>query len=168
MEKILVELQRLPQFPREMVQYTSTKFGRVSTFPSLSQKNGFLFVNQFWHFKALNQYFQPYKIRLRLLRAFKTLLQKIQICGERFGRVSRFASGFQKNGFVFVNQIWHFKALNYYFQPYKIRFRFLTGFKTILQETQIQGEGFRRVSTFVSISQKNGLYSSTKFCILKP
>ena len=131
-------------------------FGRVSTFASLSQKNGFVFVNQIWHFKALNHYFQPYKIRFRLLTGFKTNLQETQIQREGFGRVSTFASLSQKNSFVFVNQIWHFKALNYYFQPYKIRFRLLTVFKTILQETQIQGEGLGRVSTFASFSQKNG------------
>ena len=46
----------------------------------------------------------------------------------------------QKNGFAFVNQIWHFKALSQYSVANKIRFRLLTAFKTNLQETQIQGE----------------------------
>ena len=142
-------------------------FGRVSTFASLSQKNGFVFVNQIWHFKALNHYFQPYKIRFRLLTGFKTNLQKTLIQGGAFGRVSTFASLSQKNGFVFVNQIWHFKALNYYFQPYKIRFRLLTGFKTILQETQIQGEGFGRVSRFAWLFQKNGFVFVKKFLHFK-
>ena len=41
-------------------------------FPSLSQKNGFAFVNQIWHFKALNQYSVAYKIRFRLLADLKT------------------------------------------------------------------------------------------------
>ena len=132
-------------------------------FTSLSQKNGFLFVNQFSHFKALSHYFQPYKIRFKLLTGFKTVLQETQIQGEGFGRVSTFASLSQKNGFVFVNQIWHFKALSHYFQPYKIRFRLLKVFKTILQETQIQGEGFGRVSTFASFSQKNGFVFANQF-----
>ena len=43
----------------------------------------------------------------------------------------------QKNGFVFVNQIWHFKASNQHSLAQKIRFRLLTDFKTNLQETQI-------------------------------
>ena len=47
--------------------------GKVSTFASLSQKNGFVFVNQFSHFKALSHYFKLYKIRFRLLTAFKTI-----------------------------------------------------------------------------------------------
>ena len=124
-------------------------------FASLSQKNDFVFILQFSHFKAFSHYFQPYKIRLRLLTGFKTFLQETQIYGERFRRVSTFPSISQKNGFVFVNQFSHFKALNHYFQPYKIRFRLLRGFKTILQETQIQGESFGRVSTFPSCCQRN-------------
>ena len=43
-----------------------------------------------------------------------------------------FALLFQKNGFVFVNQIWHFKALNQYSVAQKIRFKLLPDFKTNL------------------------------------
>ena len=117
-------------------------FEIISTFTSRSQKNGFVLVNQFSHFKALSIYFQPYKIRFRLLTDFKTILQETQIQGEGFGRVSTFASLSQKNGFVFVNQFSHFKALSHYFQLYKIGLRLLTGFKTILQKPQIYGEFF--------------------------
>ena len=120
-------------------------FGRVSTFALVSQENGFVFVNQFLHFKALSHYFQPYKIRFRLLTGFKTILQETQIQGEDFGRVSTFAGLSQKNGFVVVNQFLHVKTLSYYFQLHKIEFRLLRVFKTILQENQIQGEGFWRV-----------------------
>ena len=129
-------------------------FGRVLTFASFSQKNGFVFVNQIFHFKALSHYFQPYQIRLRLLICFKTILQETQIQGESFGRFSTFASLSEKNPFVFVNQFLHFKALSHYFQPYQIRCRVVTGFKTIYQETQIQGERFEKVSMFASLSQK--------------
>ena len=125
-------------------------------FSSLSQKNGFVFVNQIWHFKALNQYFQLYKMQFRLLPGFKRNLWETRIQQESFGRDSMFAWVSQKNGFVLVNQIWHFKALNHYFQPYQIRFRLLPGFKTNLQETKIQREQFGRVSMFSSLSQKNG------------
>ena len=151
----------------QKTQITGEGFGRVSTFVSLSQKNGFVFVNQFSHFKALNHYFQPYKIRFRLLTGFKTILQETQIQGEGFGRVSTFASLSQKNGFVFVNQFLHFKALSHYFQPYKIRFRLLIGFKTILQESQIQGQGFGRVSRFASLYQKNGYVFVNQFLHFK-
>ena len=45
-------------------------------FASLSQKNGFVFVNQIWHEpnKALNQYSLAQEIRFRLLTDFKTNL----------------------------------------------------------------------------------------------
>ena len=43
-------------------------------FASLSQKNGFVLINQIWYFKALNQYSIVHKIRLRLLVEFKTIL----------------------------------------------------------------------------------------------
>ena len=142
-------------------------FGRVSTFASLSQKNDFVFVNQFPHFKALSHYFQPYKIRFRLLIGFKTNLQGTQIYGEGFGRVSTYASVSQKNGFLFVNQFSCFKALSLYFQPDKILFRFFIGFKTFLQETQIQGEGFGRISTFASLSQKNNFVFVNQFSHFK-
>ena len=141
-------------------------FGRVSTFVSLSQKNGFVFVNQFSHSKALSHYFQRYKIQFRLLADFKTILQETQIQGEGFERVSTFASCSQKNSFVFVNQFPDFKSFRHYFQPDKIQFGLLTGFKTILQEAQIQGECSASLSMFTSLSQKILLYSSTKFFIL--
>ena len=142
-------------------------FEIISTFTSRSQKNGFVLVNQFSHFKALSIYFQPYKIRFRLLTDFKTILQKAQIYVEDFGKVSAIASLSQKNGFVFVNQFSHFKALSHYFQPYKIRFRLLTAFKTILQKTKIYGDGFGRVSTFASLSQKNGFVFFNEFLHFK-
>ena len=101
-------------------------------FASNSLKNGFVVINQFLHFKALRHYFEPYEIRFRLLSGFKNILSETQIQGEGFGNVSTFASLYQNNGFVFVNQFSHFKALSHYFQRYKIPFRLLTGFKTIL------------------------------------
>ena len=131
-------------------------FGRVSTIVLLFQKNGFVFVNQICHFKALNHYFQARKIRFRLLTDFKINLQETHRQGEGFERVSTFASLFRRNGFVFVNQNWHFRTLKNYSQAHKIRFGLLTDFKRNLQETQIQGEGFGRVLTFDSLSQKDG------------
>ena len=46
-----------------------------------------------------------------------------------------FASLSQKNGFVFVNQIWHYKVLNQYPISHKTRYRPLTDFKATLSET---------------------------------
>ena len=48
----------------------------------------------------------------------------------------------QKNGFVLLNQIFHFKFLNQYSVTHKIQFRLFTDFKTNLEETQIWGEKF--------------------------
>ena len=142
-------------------------FRRVSTFASLSQKNVFLFVNQFSHFRTLSHYFQPHKIGFRVLRGFKTILQEIQIYGEGLGRISTFAWLSQKNGFAFVNQFSHFNALSHCFQPYKFRFRLLRGFKTILQETQIYRAGFGTVSTFAPLSQKNAFVFVNEFSHFK-
>ena len=41
-------------------------------FASFSQRNGFVFVNQFWHFKALNEYSVAQRIQLVLLTDFET------------------------------------------------------------------------------------------------
>ena len=144
-------------------------FGNVSTFASLYQNNGFVFVNQFSHFKALSHYFQRYKIPFSLLTGFKTILQETQTQGQSFRTISTFHSLFQKNGFAFVNQFSHFNALRRYFQPYKFRFRFLRGFKTILQETQIQGEKvFEESQHLPRFPRKTVLYSSTNFHSSKP
>ena len=126
---------------------------RVPRFASFSQKNGFVFADQYWHCKALNQYPITQKFRFRLLINFKTNLQETPIQQESFWRVPRFASFPQKNGFVFFEQIWHYKALNQYSMAQRIRFRLLTDFKTNLQETPIQGESFWKVSTFSSLYQ---------------
>ena len=107
MVKVLQEFQRFSRCPRKMV---------------------FVFLKQFSDFKAWIHYFQPYKIRFRLLTGFKTTLWETQIQGKDFGRVSTFASLFHKNGFVFVNQFLQFKALSHYFQPQKIRLRLQNDF----------------------------------------
>ena len=125
-------------------------------FASLSQKNGFVFVNQIWHFKALNQYYIAQKIWFRMMKDFKTNLQETPIKGESFWRVSRFAQFSQKNSFVFVKQIWHFQALNQYSIAEKIRFRVLTDFKLNSQDTKVQVETFWRVSRYALLCQKNG------------
>ena len=101
------------------------RFWRSSTVASLSQKNGFLFVNQIWHFKALNHYSQAHKIRFRLSTDFKTNLQETQVQRESFWRVLIFLSFSQKNDFVFVSEIFHFKAMYQYSLTQKVRYRLL-------------------------------------------
>ena len=61
---------------------------------------------------------------------------------------------FLENSFVFVHQMWHYKALNQYSMAQKIRFRLLTNFKRNLSETPIQRESFWRVTRFALFSQK--------------
>ena len=151
--------ERLFTDPKTSLQGTpiwGESFQRVSKLTSFSQKNGFVFADQIWHYKALNQYFMAQKIRFRLLVDFKTNLQEAPIYEESFREVSRFASLFQKNDFVFVHQIWHYKALNQYSMAHKIRFKLFIDFKANLQEAPIYGESFREVSRFASLFQKNG------------
>ena len=79
-----------------------------------------------------------------------------------------FASLSQRIGFVFLNQFLQFKALSHYSQPYKMRFKLLTGSKPIYKElkyTEKVLKEFQRLSRF---PRKMVLYSSTNFCILKP
>ena len=106
------------------------RFWRVWSFASLFQKNGPVFVDQIWHSKSLNQYSVTQKIRFRRLGDFKTSLSETSIWGRTFWRVPRFVSLYQKNGFVFVKQIWSSQALNQNCMVEKIWFRVLTDFKT--------------------------------------
>ena len=64
--------------------------------------------------KTLNQYSITLEIPFRSLTEFKTNLQETPIQKESFWKVSRFALFSQRNGFTFVDQIWHYKALNQY------------------------------------------------------
>ena len=89
-------------------------FWRSLRFASVSQKNCSEFVDQICHYKALSQYSMALKIRFRLLTVFKKNLWETPIQGERFLTVSRLVSLSQKNGFLFVDQIWHYEALNQY------------------------------------------------------
>ena len=105
------EFKRLPRFPRKMVLYSSTNLGILKPLTIISN-----------HIRFDLGFSQTSKQIDRKLKYRDSAL-------EEFERLPRFA---RKVVFVFVNQIWHFKAFNHYFQPYKIRFRLLTGFKTIL------------------------------------
>ena len=135
-------------------------FWRISSFARLSRKNGFVFVNQIWHSQALNIYCMVLKIRFRFLRRLKRNLQGTLTLGERFQSISRFAWLSQKNGSVFVNQIWYPKVWSQYPIP---------AFDT-LQNKFIGNSNIKR--KFLERSKphclrKVVLYSSTTFGILK-
>ena len=83
---------------------------KVSRSAWLSQKKGFIFGDQIWHYEDLNQYSMAQKIQFTLLTDFKINLQKTAIYGESFWEVLKFALLSQKNGFDFVEQVLHFKA----------------------------------------------------------
>ena len=117
---------------------------------------------QVLHFWALYQYSVTRKIQFRILTEPKTSLYRTPIREERFWKVSRSASLCQKNGLVFVNKIWHYKAWNQYSMAYKIWLRLLRDLKTNLKEFQIHGE------RFASLSRKSYFYLLTKYGIFQP
>ena len=133
-------MEGLPCFAREMVFYSLTKFcvfqpcrkiqslrifdlgilealnrdssQRIKFLENITDslafpKNGVVFGEQIWHYKAFLQIFN--QIRIRLLPDFKTTLQETKIQGETFSKVPRFAPFFQKNGFAFAEQILYFE-----------------------------------------------------------
>ena len=82
--------------------------------------------------------------------------------------MSTFASFSQKIGFVFINQMWHFKALNQDSVAHKIRFRLLADLKTNYWKLKYREKVFRKFQCLPRFSRKRLFYSSTKFDILKP
>ena len=107
------------------------------------------------HYKSLNQYSISQKIWLRLLTELKKKLYKIPLKRERFWWVSRFAPLSQKNEFVFLDQIWHYKPLNQYSMSRNIQFQLLIQFKANLWETPLEGESCWVVPRFTLHSKKN-------------
>ena len=98
-ENVLEEFLYLPPFPRKIVLNSSIKFGILKPWTIISK---FIRFNLgFW--QTLKQVYRKLKNRKKL--------------SEEFERLPRY---FQKNYFVFANQIWNFKALNEYFQAHKI------------------------------------------------
>ena len=135
---------------------------KVSKPASLSQKNGLVFVELIWHYKDLNQYSMVQKIRFTLFPDFKTNLQENTIYRKSFREV------YQKNSFVFVQQILHFKAFYQHSVTQKFRFRLLTDFRRSLQEIPTWRENLHKVSKPASLSQKNGFLFVQQVFILKP
>ena len=77
----------------------------------------------------------------------------------------------QKNSFVFVNKIWHLKALNQYSVAQKIRYR-LSSYrqtsKQIYRKLKYSEKVFGQFQGLSSFPQKLALYLSSIFGILKP
>ena len=78
----------------------------VSNIASMSQKSGFVFVDQIFLFEAFCQYLTTQNIRVRLMADFKTSLHETPIWREPFMKDSRFGSLPQKC-FVFVEETSH-------------------------------------------------------------
>ena len=108
-----------------------------STFVSLSQKNGFEFVEQILHFKAFQQHSISKKFRFRLLADSRTSLQETLTWRESLRKVSKPISLSRKHGFVCVDQIWNYNNLKQYSMTQKIQFTLSTDFKINLQKTLI-------------------------------
>ena len=106
-------------------RYRKNVFGGFQGFHSFFRKNTVVFLNQIWYLKTLNQDSIDHEMLFRTLTHFKTSLQETQIYGKCFWKVSTFSSVSQKNGFVYVNQIWHLKVLKQYAIAYKPWFRIL-------------------------------------------
>ena len=109
--KVLEEFQRLPRFPRKMDLYLWTNFCILKTSEIIS--NLIRFDLGFW---------QDSKPIYRKLEYTEKALEEFQHLRHFFRKMVLYSS----------TKILHFKALSHYFQSYKIRFRLLTGFKTIL------------------------------------
>ena len=121
------------------------KFLKCFMVCSISQKNGFVFVNQIWHYKALNQYFMAQKVGFWLLMNFRTNLQKTSIQQESFWRVEPIFHDSDDS-----TQTFH-RLQNKFLGNSNIRANFL--------------ESFNVLSRF---SRKMVLCSPTKFDIIKP
>ena len=74
-----------------------------------------------------------------------------------------FASLFQKNSFVFANQLWHFKALNQYSVAYKIRFSLWQTSEQICWNFKYRENVFGKFQGLPRFSYKTFFYSLTKF-----
>ena len=115
-------------------------FGEVSRFALLSQKNGFVFVDQLLHFWALPWPFTLYYGRLW--------------CEEKlFGKFQSLPCFTRKMVLYYICQ---FPALNQCSMAQKIHFRFSRDFKRNLWKTPKYEESFGEVSRFALLSQKNG------------
>ena len=109
--KVLEEFQRLPRFPRKMVLYLSTNFRILKLWAIISNLIRF----EWGSWRASKPFYRKLKYRENNLEEFQCL------------------PCFPKKMVLYSSTNFRIlKPKNYYFQPYKIWFRLLTGFKTIL------------------------------------
>ena len=69
-------------------------------FLSLSHKIAFLFVNQIWYSKALNQYSMAHNIWFRLWKTLKQIERKLQYNETAFGDFQSFSGFSQKQFYI--------------------------------------------------------------------
>ena len=125
----------------------------------------------FWSLLSISnkeiKFLQSFKIFLTFLEYSFVFVDKIRqfwafhqcsvtpILETNIWKVSMFASYFQKIAFAFISQIWHFWVLYQYSIIHKIIFRLLSELKTNLSTTPIWVKTFRKVLSFVLLSQRN-------------
>ena len=135
-EKVLEECEPLTRSPRKMELYSSTKFGVLKPWTIIC--NLIRFDLAFW--QTSKEIYRILKYREKVLEEFQRLLRfprkMFDYSSTKF-RILRpwtIISNFIRFDLGFWQDL---IALNYYFQPYKIRFWLLIGFKTFLYEIQI-------------------------------
>ena len=86
----------------------------VSNIASMSQKNGFVFVDKIFLFEAFCQYLTTHNIRVRQMADFKTSLHETPIWREPFMKDSRFGSLPQKKVLYSSRKLHTFYLFNQY------------------------------------------------------
>ena len=135
---------------------------------SLSQKRGFVFVEQILHYLALQQHSITQKIRFTLFIDFKTNLQETPTYGEIFCEVSTFVSLSQKNGFVFIDQFGIIKTGTNIPWLRRFDFCFLQSSKLIFRKLQCMEKVFGKFGSLLCFPRKMFFYSLSKFYIFEP
>ena len=128
-------------------------------------------VDQIWHCQAFNQNSMAQKIRFRADKSTdlkKNSTGNFQYREKVFLEASSFVSLLWKNGFVFVNQIWHFKPWTNIAWPGRSDFGFWLTSKKIYRKLKHRDKVFGEFPAFCCFPEKLVLHLSRKFCILKP
>ena len=89
------------KIPKESLQVTpiwAQSFSRVARFPSLSQKNGFVFADQIWHYEALNQYSTTGRFHFGFYSLQNKFIDNLNI-GRKFSKSSKVCLAFSEKWF---------------------------------------------------------------------
>ena len=146
-EKVLEEFQRVPQFPKKMVSYSSTKFGILKPWTTISNLLRFYLV--FW------QAPKPFCRKLKYMENNLEEFQRLRRFTRKMVLYSSTKFGVLKP-LTIVSNLIRFDLG--FCQPSKQTYRKLEYSEKLLKE-------FQRLLRF---PRKMVLYSSTKFGILKP